>query len=372
MSKIKVLEIIGDSSLAGAPRHLLSILENLDRDIFEVSCICPPGPLAGEIRVIRRKVELEVITMKSRSDWQAIKHIRKYIKHIKPDVIHVHGTRAGSLGRLASIGLNKPVIYTEHLWTKDFSLDNSFLNYIHHTAGWLLDLFTTLNIAVSESVKEFMIKANISYADKIQVMYNGIEPTKTKADIFNDNQEFWLGTVGTLIPVKGIQYLIRALPLVRREFPETKLEIIGEGPYKKSLEKEVKRQKLDKFVKFSGFQADVEKSLAKLDVYVQPSLSESFGLAIVQAMSVGLPIVATNAGGIPEVISDGRTGLLVASAKPKELAQAILMILRDRTLAHRLGDAARKESVVRFNLKDMIAQVEKIYEKVSKNPAFPE
>jgi glycosyltransferase involved in cell wall biosynthesis len=372
MSKISVLEIIGDSSLAGAPRHLLSILENLDRDNFEVYSICPPGPLAGEIRDIRRKVEVEVIAMKSRSDLVAIEKIRKYIKHIKPDVIHIHGTRAGSLGRLASIGLGKPVIYTEHLWTKDFNLDNSFLNYIHHMAGWFLDLFTTLNLAVSESVKEFMIHSHISYADKIEVVYNGIEPTKSKADIFVDHKEFKLGTIGTLIPVKGIQYLIQALPIVRREFPEVKLEIIGEGPYKKSLVKEVKRRKLEKYVIFSGFQAEIEKSLMGMDMYIQPSISESFGLAIVQAMSVGLPIVATNAGGIPEVISDGKTGLLVAPGKPKELATAIIKILRDRTLAHYLGDNARKESVVRFNLKDMIDQVENIYAKVVKNPLFPE
>jgi glycosyltransferase involved in cell wall biosynthesis len=239
-------------------------------------------------------------------------------------------------------------------------------------ASWFLDLFTTKNIAVSGAVKEFMIEANISYADKIQVIYNGIEPTKLRADLFNNDQEILLGTVGTLIPLKGVQYLIQALPQIRKEFPEVKLEIIGDGPYKKNLSNLVKKLKLEKFVRFAGFQADVEKSLAKLDLYVQPSSSESFGLAIVQAMSVGLPVVATRTGGIPELVTEDKSGILVAPERPKDLAQAILKLLHNRTLAKSMGDAARKESVVRFNLKEMIKEVEEVYVEVVKNPAFPE
>jgi glycosyltransferase involved in cell wall biosynthesis len=235
-----------------------------------------------------------------------------------------------------------------------------------------LDLFTTKNIAVSNAVKEFMVESNVSYADKIEVIYNGIEPTKTKAKIFNDDQKIMIGTVGTLFELKGFQFLIKALPIVRREFPEVYLEIIGEGPYKKDLERVVKKQKMGKYVKFAGFQADIEKSLAELDLYIQPSVSESFGLAIVQAMSVGLPVVATRTGGIPEVVTEGKSGLLVEAGDHKELAKAILTILRDRGLAHKMGDMARRESMIRFNLKDMIEEVENLYEEMVKNPAFPE
>ena len=359
--KISVLEIIGDSSLAGAPRHLLSILENLDSEKFKLSCICPPGPLASEIRNLHRHVELETINMESRSDFHAIGRIRHAIKKIKPDVIHVHGTRAGALGRLAAIGLGIPVVYTEHLWTKNFKLQNHFINYLHHIGGWFLDLFTTQNIAVSNAVKEFMVDSNISYPEKIRVIYNGIEPTKVRAHIFENHDEFWLGTVGTLIPLKGIQYLIRALPAIRKEFPEAKLEIIGEGPFKEKLEREAKKYKMEKYVKFSGFQADVEKSLSKLDLYVQPSLSESFGLAIVQAMSVGLPVVATRTGGIPELVTDGKSGILVEPENAKELSDAIMSIMFDRSAALRMGEMARRESTVRFNLKDMIHDIEDTY-----------
>lgn len=372
MSKISVLEIIGDSSLAGAPRHLLGILENLDLDKFDIHCICPPGALAGEIKDIHRHIDLELIPMRTRLDLEAIKKIRKNIKHLKLDIIHIHGTRAGSLGRLAAIGLNIPVIYTEHLWTDDYKMQNRFLNYLHHIAGWFLDLFTTLNIAVSGAVKDFMIKNNISYEEKIKVIYNGIEPTKAQAKIFTHGEDYLIGTVGTIIPLKGMQYLIQAMPKVLEEFPKARLEIIGEGSFKKYLQQEVKKLKLTKFVDFIGFEADVQKRLSKLDLYVQPSISESFGLAIVQAMSVGLPIVATKTGGIPEVVTENKSGILVKSANASALAEAIRKILQDPALAKRMGDFARREATVRFNLKDMMRELEKTYEEVAQNPAFSE
>ncbi len=368
--KIKVLEIIGDGSLAGAPRHLLSILEHLDLDKFEISCICPPGPLAGEIKDLRRHVELETISMNSRSDIKAISKIRQTIKHIKPNIIHIHGNRAGALGRLASIGFGVPVVYTEHLWTKDFNLNNHFLNYIHHIGGWFLDLFTTQNIAVSQAVKDFMIDSSISYAEKIKVIYNGIEPTKVRAHIMEDYKEIKLGTVATLVPLKGIQYLLESLKIIQKELPQVKLEIIGDGPYKPNLVQLTKKLKLEKSVKFSGFVPDIEEKLASFDLYVQPSTSESFGLAIVQAMSVGLPIVATQTGGIPEVVTEGKSGLLVAPAKPKAMAEAILQIIYDRSKAKQMGEMARRESIVRFNLKDMIQELESTYEEVAENPSF--
>lgn len=265
MKKISILEIIGDPSLAGAPRHLLSVVDNLDLEKFEIHVICPPGPLAGEIENLRRRIDLDIIPMRSRLDFKAIQKIRREIKHIKPDIIHIHGTRAGSLGRLAAIGLNIPVIYTEHLWTNNFKLSNPLLNYFHHIGGWFLDIFTTLNIAVSGAVKDFLVESQISYEKKIKVIYNGIEPTKTRADIFN-SKEIVMGTVATLVPLKGIQFLIEAMPGVLAEFPEARLEIIGEGPYKKKLERKVKNMKLAKHISFAGFQADVEKELAKMDL----------------------------------------------------------------------------------------------------------
>src|SRR3990167_7781666 len=183
--KTSILEIIGDSTLAGAPRHLLSLLENFDYKKFRLFVICPPGPLAGEVKGLKKGIDLEIVPMKSKIDLSAIKEIRANIKHIKPDVIHVHGTRAGAFGRLAAIGFSYPVIYTEHLWTKNYKLSNIISQQLQLIGLWFLDMFTTLNIAVSQAVKDFMVENQISRDSKVVVIYNAIEPTKKKASIFS-------------------------------------------------------------------------------------------------------------------------------------------------------------------------------------------
>jgi len=368
MNKTSVLEIIGDPSLAGAPRHLLGLLENFDYKKFNLFVITPAGPLAGEIRAIKKPIEIDIIPMRSRLGLAAIREIRKSIKHLKPEVIHIHGTRAGVLGRLAAIGLGIPVIYTEHLWTKNYRLPGRLAHQIQLAALWFLDMFTNFNIAVSEAVKDFMVENQISRPSKITVIYNGIEPSKKKAAIFS-HEKITLGTVGTLNEQKGIQFLISAMPLVLTEFPQTRLVIIGEGVYRHRLEDLVKRLKLKKFVEFTGFLKDIEKELIQFDIYVQPSLSESFGLAIIQAMSLGIPVVATSTGGIPEVVTTGKSGLLVEAGSPKALTQGLLELLRDRPRARKMGKLAASDVRIKFNLADVVSETEKVYEKMAKDRA---
>lgn len=364
MNKIKVLEIIGDATLAGAPRHLLTLLENLDEKKFSFFVICPPGPLAGEIRTVKQNIDLEIVPMRSKFDFSAIKEIRSNIKHIKPNIIHVHGTRAGALGRLAAIGLKAPVIYTEHLWTKDYHLSSHLENIFQITGMWFLDMFTNLNIAVSQAVKDFLISSQISRPEKIKVIYNAVKPASKKAKIFAGD-EVILGTVGTLNQQKGIQHLIRAIPKIIQEFPKVKLIIVGEGVYKDHLKDLVKTLKLEKSITLIGFAKEVEDEMMKFDIYVQPSISESFGLAIIQAMSLGLPIVATSTGGIPEVVTTGKSGILVEAGKPEALSSAILTLLRDHPKAKEMGKLAAEEVKIKFNLDDLIGETESVYEEVA-------
>lgn len=364
--KLKVLEIIGDASLAGAPRHLLTLVEHLDQKKFEIFVICPAGPLAGELKDFKDSVNLEIVPMRSKWDYAAIKEIRANIRHIKPDVIHVHGTRAGLLGRLANIGLKFPLIYTEHLWTKDYRLTSHLENILQVSAMWFLDMFTNLNIAVSQAVKDFMVQSQISRPEKIRVIYNAVKISPKKAKIFSDN-DITLGTVGTLNMQKGIQFLIAAMPQILSEFPKTKLMIVGEGIYKAKLQNLVKKMKLIRSINFTGFVKEIDEEMVKFDIYVQPSISESFGLAIVQAMGQGLPIVATNTGGIPEVVTTGKSGILVEAKNPQALAGAILTLMRDKTKAKEMGRLAAEEVKIKFNLSDLIKETEGIYEEVAQN-----
>ena len=328
--------------------------------------ICPPGPLAGEIRSLKRHIEIEIVPMRSKLERAAIREIRSNIKHIKPDVIHIHGTRAGSLGRLAAIGFRYPVVYTEHLWTKQYRLPSRIAHRFQLIGLWFLDMFTTLNIAVSQAVKDFMVENQISREEKIIVIYNAIEPLKKKAKIFTD-KKITLGTVGTLNIQKGMQYLIDAMPKILKEFPQSCLEIVGEGPYRRVLEKQIRKMKLSSKIKLTGFIKEIEEKMTEFDIYVQPSLSESFGLAIIQAMSLGLPVVATNTGGIPEVVTTGKSGILVEPANPEALAGGILTLLRDPKKAKAMGNLGREDVKIKFNLRDLIKETEQVYETLTEN-----
>jgi len=358
--KLKVLQIIGDATLAGAPRHLLSLLENIELKKFSLFLICPPGPLAGEVRNLKRTIDIEIVPMRSKIDLGAIKEIRSNIKHIKPDVIHIHGTRAGILARLSVIGLKYPVIYTEHLWTKDYQLRSRFSHHLQLIGLWFLDMFTTLTIAVSQAVKDFLIESQITRPEKVLVIYNGTEPPKKKAKPF-EGKNTLIASIGTLNEQKGMQYLIQAMPKVLREFPDSELVIIGQGPYKTELEKLIKNMKLASKVKLTGFVKDVYDELEKVDIYVQPSISESFGLAILQAMSMGLPVVATNTGGIPEVVTSDKTGILVESKDPESLADGLIDFLRDPKKAQKMGTLGAEDAKIKFNLEDMIIDLETVY-----------
>ena len=370
MTKLKVLAIIGDATLAGAPRHLLSVLENLNTKKFALFLICPPGPLAGEVRSLKRSIDIEIVPMRSKLDFKAIKEIRSNIKNIKPDIIHIHGTRGGILGRLAAIGLKYPVIYTEHLWTKDYQLRSRLSHHLQLVGLWFLDMFTTLTIAVSQAVKDFLIESQITRPEKVLVIYNGIESPKKKAKPFEDKKTI-IASIGTLNEQKGMQYLIQAMPKVLREFPDSELIIIGQGPYKTELEKLAKKMKLSSKIKLTGFVKDVYDELQHVDVYVQPSVSESFGLAILQAMSMGLPIVATNTGGIPEVVTSGKTGILVEAKKPEVLANGLLELIRDHKKAQKMGKLGAEDASIKFNLKDMIIDLETVYVNMAETRSKP-
>lgn len=370
MAKLKVLEIIGDSTLAGAPRHLLSVLDNIDLKKFSVFVISPAGPLAGEIRSLKRSIDLEIVPMRSKLDLAAIKEIRANIKHIKPDIIHIHGTRAGILARLAVIGLKYPVIYTEHLWTKDYQLHSRVSHQLQLMGLWFLDWFTTLTIAVSEAVKDFIIESQISRPEKVIVIYNGVEPPSKKAKPFSRDQ-YKIVAIGTLNEQKGMQYLIWAMEKVLKEFPKAELTIIGQGPYKAVLERLIKEAKLSSKIKLTGFVKDVYDELEGADIYVQPSISESFGLAILQAMSMGLPVVATNTGGIPEVVTSGKTGILVRPKDQRALSEAILQLLRDHGKAKQMGALGEEDTEIKFSLEDMIVDLETAYVNVAQESSKP-
>ena len=366
--RISVFEVIADSSLTGAPRHLLTLMSGINRIRFIPTVIAPSGPLITELK--KRKIPVFEVPMSGHSYAPAVNAITKLLKKYDPDILHTHGQRAGLIGRLAARGLPIKRVHTEHTYTRQFRLQNPVLHLSHLRAMRVLDRWTDKVIAVSRAVRQFLIEAKIAKPDKIVVIYNGITPLthkitdkdirafKDKFEIADD--DIVIGTIGSFNIQKDTATLIKATERMVKKWPKIKLVLVGRGPLKYKLERLVKKLKLEDRVVFTGSLANVLPALKTFRIFVLPSLSEAFGITLLEAMKAEVPIVATKVGGIPEIITHNHNGLLVEPKDPKNLAATLMKLLNDRKLQRKLTNNHAK-TVEKFSADEMIRQTEQVY-----------
>ena len=193
---------------------------------------------------------------------------------------------------------------------------------------------------MTKSGIEPYIKAGIGQKSQFDYIYNGVDVEslrKRKVDRIQKRQEigveddcFLIVTAGRLVPVKGYTYLVAALAQVITEIPNIRLVFLGDGELRGELSGQVKTLGLEKQVLFLGMRNDVPEIISCSDLFVLPSINEGFGVVLLEAMAMKCPIVATNVGGVPEVVLDGETGILVPPGDPVQLARGIIRLLKDR------------------------------------------
>jgi len=218
------------------------------------------------------------------------------------------------------------------------------------------DLVIATSRAVADNVE----------GSRIRVVYPGVNISNGCDRPANGSSQRGavLGTAGRLVPLKGIVYLIRALTVLRRVMPGVRLEVAGSGPERPSLEREAQLHDLGGNVSFLGWQMDLSRFMAGWDLYVQPSLGEPFGVAALEAMAAGLPVVCTAAGGLPEFVEHGRTGWLVPPRDPAALADRVCALLLDPEQRRRMGAAGRARVREHFSEDRMVRAISKIYDEV--------
>jgi len=371
--KINIFYAIADSSLTGAPRHVLSLVKNLNMKDFTVSVILPQGPLADELKKL--KINTFLVPMKHRADMGAVNRIKKLLRKYDPDILHVHGSRAGLFARMAAKGLPIKIVYTEHTRALQFRLNNPVLDWSHIKARAMLDKWTTVNIAVSNAVKEFLVKYKITRPDKIRVIYNGISSKPNKyidtdtIDIITQyglkKRDVIIGTIGSLNIQKDTITLVKAMPRVFKKIPTAKLVLVGSGPLKYMLQKIVKKLKISDKVIFTGTVKDISSILQLLTVFILPSRSEAFGISILEAMRANVPVIATRVGGIPEVITNNQNGILIDPGNHKLLSSTIIRLLHNNKLQHKLIKNGT-ETVKRFSITKMVNETSQLYRTILK------
>ncbi|MDQ7093043.1 glycosyltransferase [Desulfosporosinus sp. PR] len=362
MKKYKILHIIGGGEIGGAEKHVLTLLQNLDRSQFCPYLIClTPGPFAALAAPL---IPTQTFAMRHPLDLSLLPGLMRWIRQQEIDLVHTHGSRANLLGRIGAKLLGLPNLTTFHS-----SLAHDYLS--PWSAGLALGLdritlpLTSGIIAVSQYLSHEVTSRG---GKRIKTIYNGQAPIPL-ADYSASRNRFrsqWgiaddafvLGTMGRLHPTKGQINLVRAAQELYKGFPKLHLLIIGEGPLRSYLVSELQNTALP--YTLTGYLPNACETLPAMDLFALPSVSEAMGLVLLEAMQIGVPIVASAVGGIPEVVRTGKDGLLVAPGNVEELIKACTSILENSDLAESLvfsGHSRWKE----FSVEAMVKATEEVY-----------
>jgi glycosyltransferase involved in cell wall biosynthesis len=270
------------------------------------------------------------------------------MRRLRPDIVHANSSKAGVLGRVAAVVTRVPIrIFTVHGWA--FKAYRGAASTLYRWADRLTAPLTTATICVAEGERAAGLAARTCRADRTVVIPNGVDTT-AGADPPVDTSAGdgpLIISVGRLAAPKDPLTLVRALAALETR-PEALL--VGDGPDRSAVEQEIAARGLAGAVSVAGERRDVARLLADADVFVLSTRSEGAPMSILEAMAAGLPVVASAVGGVPELVDDGETGLLVPPGDPTVLAAALDRLLADPDLRTRLGAAGRERARTRFDI----------------------
>jgi glycosyltransferase involved in cell wall biosynthesis len=367
--RIRVVELLATGTSGGAQEHLYNLVTRIDRARYDVSVLSLSGG-PGVRRLERTGVS--VCVLDEMTDEEAIAAVASHLAAVDADVVHNHMYRAEVVGTqaawaLAVSGRHRPfVVGTVHSSRIRSEEDRDLLRRLTPRMDHL--------IAVSRAIVR-KLEDEGRVGAPISLIYNGVDlaryteqaacPTLLAEYGIPEGAPI-VGVIARLEPEKGHPTLLEAWPAVLAAVPNAHLLVVGEGSQRELLEAQASSLGLldgrGSSVTFTGRRDDVPAVTAALDVAVLPSYREAQGLSILEAMALSRPVVASAVGGIPEMIDDGRTGLLVRSRDPGALAMAIARLLRNETFAARIGAAGHDLVHERFCVEQMVRANETIYD----------
>jgi glycosyltransferase involved in cell wall biosynthesis len=299
-------------------------------------------------------------------DLTAAWRLARVLRDLRPDIVHAHDPHAVAMAALArSIGGPDPAPLLVASRRVDFRIrQNAFSRWKYRQ----VDVF----ICASECIRQMLLADGVE-PERAVTVHEGVDidhiDAAPPADV---RAAFWLphgaplvGNVAALVPHKGQRYLVEAAALVVRRMPDARFLIVGDGELRATLEQAVRREQLEKHVIFTGFRPDVLSLIKGFDLFVMSSVTEGLGTSLLDAMAASRAVVATRTGGIPEVVVDGETGLLVPPRDAHALAEAIIRLLGDESLRAAFGRAGRQRVERRFSADRMVAATLAVYESLA-------
>ena len=373
-NKIKILHVITHLPIGGAQDNTLYTVELLDKEKYDISLCCN---LDGDL--VERAKKIEAIKLFDISflcrevspyrDIRAFLSLYKLFKEEDFTIIHTHSSKAGLLARLAAV-LNKTpiVIHTIHGFAfNDFmnALKKNFFIYLEK----LLAKWTDVIITVSNLNKKKIIDLNIAHENKIKNIYSGIDLslfTNKRNDDFRqelnlENDHLLLGSVGRLSDQKDPITMIEAFGIISKPFPNAHLALVGDGELKGKILEKIDQLKLDGKVHLTGNKNNPWSVYHSMDLFIMSSIYEGLGRSITEALSCGVPVVCTDVEGVPEIVRDNITGILVPPKDANKLADGIIRTLNDMETAKKMAEEGRRFVKDNFDVNKMVNDIDSLY-----------
>ena len=374
----RLLLAVDSLDTGGAERHVVDLAAALAREGYGVAVACSRGgALSGPLREAGVPAHpLLGRLVKRRASPAFARGIRALLRNGERfDLVHAHVyasmiASAAAVAQTGFAGTGVPLVVTEHTeatWqgAKERLARRSAYRRAAHV------------VAVSSRIRNRLVEEDGVLPEKTTVVPNAVVAPGAGPDPRGAPEgipEGWrgaplVGVVARLQPEKGVAGFLKAAARVRSFAPRARFVVVGDGPLREELEVLADRLGVARNVRFLGYRSDARSIMAGLDVLVVPSSTEGSPLVVLEGMAAGLPIVASDVGGIPDQVRDGREGFLVPPNDPARLGDAILALLRDPHRARALGEAARRRAASEFSHAAMVRRIEAVYRTALGAPA---
>ncbi|MEJ1237905.1 glycosyltransferase [Chryseolinea sp. T2] len=366
MKKLRILHVIKSLGRGGAETLLVETLKQHDKQLFEFHYVYFL-PWKNQLVKDLEAEGVRVTCLNANNNIALLARTQKlagYLRDNKIDLMHAHLPWAGVVARIASKWTKIPLVYSEHNKQERYHLLTRLMNL--STVG-----LTTKIVAVSEDVAQSIIRHKPSAAKKVITLRNGVnvnhfsrklvDRTSVKRGLAIPEDDFVIGTVAVFRTQKRLDVWLDIASKLAAAHSNIHFLIVGDGPLKEMLQERINALGLKQRVHLPGLQSDVRPYLAAMDLYLMSSQFEGLPIALLEAMAMECPVVATNAGGIGEVVRNEIDGLLTSVDEPELLFELSKRVLADAALRKRLSVASRDRIVDRFTMREMVAQLEDLY-----------
>jgi len=363
-NNIRILHIIPNFGPGGAERLVVDLMENTDKECFEVAAISlyPQSGTIFEREIQEKKLMVYYLNKHRGLDLRIILQLYYIFKTFKPHVVHTH-LYVLRYALLPMLFCRVPVrVHTVHnVAQKEVDKVGKLVHWIAFRLGRVIP------VSISQEVAN-TVKALYGKNIYTPVIYNGISTMrfipKVERKNIKEEEDVVLLHIGRFAPQKNHLLLIEAFAQVVKEFPTMRLWLVGDGSLRPEIERVVKEKGLEEKVLLLGIRDDVPKLLEDSDIFALPSDWEGVPLTILEAMAAGKPVIATAVGGVPELIEDGVTGILVPPRNHEALTKGILCLAKDSALRKRMGEAGQKRALGKFDISKTAREYEDLYSKL--------